>query len=299
MDNRKLEKILDEMKAKGGSPTEEFMQLLKASYVVSPALVPRNTNPEIMRELLNHPGEEMQIPDGIRPQPCILQSAEGENLLAIFTSEAEMKKNKQAPKFPLTMRVAFEDCVKLIRQSKEIAGAVINPFTHNVIFRVEENKPKQETIQVTMEEFHILTRQKMESFYLPKTLFDKKEEAVERLRDEQGEYLKELYEDLYDTEVACPYVPEDFEIMNLNISDELFLIRIAMPDKYAVDKTCPCVIVGWNGKEQTIRYFAIVLGEGNKAFLYELKNGGTAVNLGEAPSEGSELTTVIDIINAE
>lgn len=297
MENKKLEKILDEMKAAGnGQPTEEFMRMLKSSYVVVPALMPRDTNPDIMKQLLQNPGKEQAIPAGVNPQPCVLENGNGDKLLAVFTSEEEMKKNKKAPKFPITMRVAFDDCIKLIRKSKGITGAVINPFTHNMIFRVAENKPQPKTVQVTIEQFHFLTRQKMESFYLPKNLFDKKKEAVEKLRDGQGAYLKALYEDLYDTEVACPYVPEDFEVMCLNISEELLLIRITMPDKYRGEKTCSGILIGWNEKEQKVWYYSIVLEADKKTYLHQLMEDGTARRLGEAPAEGSELTTVIDLI---
>lgn len=297
MNNKKLEKMMNEMKSAGnGQPSEEFMSMLKASSVVVPALMPPDTNPEIMRKLLQNPGREQAIPAGINPQPCVLENGKGDKLLAVFTSEEEMRKNKEAPKFPITMRVTFEECIKLIRKSEGIAGAVINPFTHNMIFRVEENKSQQKTVQVTIEQFHILTRQKMESFYLPKTLFTKKEEAVLQLRDKRGAYLKALYEDLYDTEVACPYVPEDFEIMSLNISDELLLMRVTMPENYRKENTCPCIFVGWNGKEQKVWYYAVVLEKGRKTQLHALMEDGTAVNLGEAPVEGSELTTIIDLI---
>lgn len=302
MENRELEKMMNDFKAAGsGQPSEEFVEKLKSSYVAVPALMPPNTDPEIMRRLINNPGKEQAIPNGISPQPCLLENGKGDKLLAVFTSEKEMQKNKEAPKFPITMRVSFEDCVKLIRQSNEITGAVINPFTHNMVFRVEENKPTQQnqTVQVTIEQFHNLTRQRMETNYLPRILFDQKEEAVIKLRDGRGEYLRELYEDLYNTEVACPYAADDFEVMSLNISDELLLMRVSMPEMNLSERICPCVFVGWNKKAQKIWYYAVVIEKGKKHMLYELKENGVSENLGEAPQEGSELTTIIDLIQGK
>ncbi len=302
MENRELEKMMNDFKAAGsGQPSEEFVEKLKSSYVAVPALMPPNTDPEIMRRLINNPGKEQAIPNGISPQPCLLENGKGDKLLAVFTSEKEMQKNKEAPKFPITMRVSFEDCVKLIRQSNEITGAVINPFTHNMVFRVEENKPAQQnqTVQVTIEQFHNLTRQRMETNYLPRILFDQKEEAVIKLRDGRGEYLRELYEDLYNTEVACPYAADDFEVMSLNISDELLLMRVSMPEMNLSERICPCVFVGWNKKAQKIWYYAVVIEKGKKHMLYELKENGVSENLGEAPQEGSELTTIIDLIQGK
>lgn len=296
MNNKKLEQMLDEMKAKQEKPSQEFIALLKESHVVVPALMPKNTSPEIMRQMVQNPGQPQKIPAGANPQPLVLENANGKKYLAIFTSEDEMKKGKNAPNFPLTLNLPFENCIGLIRSNPKVDGAVINPFTHNVIFHVEENAPQQKSVQVTVEQFHHLSRQKLEAFYLPKNLFEKKAEVFEKLRDEQGAYLKELYEEVYDTEIACPYVPEDFEFMCLNISDELSLLRITMPEKYTAIGTCPCVIVGWNEKEQKIWYYAIVIAQG-KAQLHQRMEDGKDVNLGDAPAEGSELTTVIDLIN--
>lgn len=299
MENKELEKMIDDLKAAGaGQPSEEFIEKLKASYVVVPALMPPDTDPEIMKRLLQNPGKELAIPDRVNPQPCLLENAQGDKLLAVFTSEKEMHKNKEAPKFPITMRVAFEDCIKLIRKSDEILGAVINPFTHNMVFRVEENtsSKQNQTVQITAGQFHNLTRQRMEANYLPRTLFDKKEEAVMRLRDERGEYLRLLYEDLYNTELACPYAAEDFEVMSLNISEELLLMRISMPQLNLGERTCPCVFVGWNGKAQKVWYYAVVIEKGRNHILHELKEDGTFETLGKAPEEGSELTTIIDLI---
>lgn len=42
----------------------------------------------------------------------------------------------------------------------------------------------------------------------------------------QGECMKELYNAVYDTEVACPYTEDDFEFMSLQISDELQIMQI-------------------------------------------------------------------------
>lgn len=299
MDNKKLEKMLEQMKAKGQGNSEhsqEFMDLLKASSVVVPAVMPKNTNPEIMRQMLQNPGKEQAIPEGAHPQPCILENEKKQKFLAVFTSEEEMRKSSKAPKFPLTLNMPFQSCMELLKKSPEIVGAVINPFTHNVIFQLNK-KEKPQSVQVTLEQFHILTRQKMESFYLPKNLFEKKGEMITKLSTNQGECMKELYEELYTTEVACPYVPEDFEFMCLNISEDLLLIQITMPPKNIAKNTCPSVFCAWNRKEDKIWYYAIVNGgPDTENHLHQLLEDGKDVDLGVAPSEGSELSTVLDLI---
>lgn len=296
MNNKKLEQILEELKAKGEAPSAEVLDMIKNTNVISPALLPKDTPPEIMRRMLQNPGKPQMIPGGIKPQPCILENGNGEKFLAVFTSEQEMKKNKNAPAFPLLMNVSFQNCIDLIRKNPEIDGAVINPYTQNIILHIAENKPQRETIQVTLEQFHMMSRQKFEAYFLPKNLFDRKAESIERLQKEEGEFLRELYEGVYETEVACPYTPEDFECMSLNISDDLMLVRITMPAKNLVTGTCSCVLVGWNPKSEQVWYYAILLTEDGKAHLHERKEDGTDVDLGPAPSEGSEMTAVIDLI---
>ena len=296
MNNKKLEQILEELKAKREAPSTEVLDMIKNANVISPALLPKDTPPEIMRRMLQNPGKPQTIPGGIIPQPCILENGNGEKFLAVFTSEQEMKKNKNAPAFPLLMNVSFQNCIDLIRKNPEISGAAINPYTQNIILHIAENKPQPKTIQVTMEQFHILSRQKFEALYFPKNLFEKKAEYIERLQKEEGEFLRELYEEVYDTEIACPYAPEDFECMSLNISDEFSLTRINMPSKNLVSGTCSCVLVGWNKELEQVWYYAILTASDGKAHLHERKEDGSDVDLGFAPSEGSEMTTVIDLI---
>lgn len=294
--NKKLEKLLDELKAKGETPSGEVLDMIKNANVISPAVLPKNTPPEIMRRMLQNPGTPQAIPNGVHPQPCILENANHEKFLAVFTSEGELKKNKNAPSFPILMNVPFQSCIELIRKSSEITGAVINPYTQNIVFHIEEKKLQPETVQITIEQFHVISRRKFETQHLPKSLFEKKAEYIERLQKEQGEFLKELYEEVYDTEIACPYTPEDFECMSLNISDELALTRITMPSRYLGNGTCSCVLVGWNSKEEKIWYYSILLAGNGSTQLHERKEDGTDVDLGAAPSEGSEMTTVIDLI---
>lgn len=198
MENKKLEKVMDEMKANGnGTLSEEFFEILNNSIVCVPAVVPRDTKPEVMKKLLQNPGQMQAIPEGVHPQPCFLENEKHEKFLPVFTSEKELNKAERTPKFPLFINMEFSSCLDFLKKRSDIAGAVINAYTHNVVFQLNEQKKAQpKTIQVSLEEFHHLTRNKMESYYLPKKLFEEKEEVISRLCKEQGEYMKELYEEL-------------------------------------------------------------------------------------------------------
>ena len=297
--NEKLEAMLTKMKENGNSQKEhsdEFVQLLKASTVIVPAIMPKDTDPAIMRQMMQNPGKELAVPAGAHPQPCILENDKKKRFLAVFTSEEELRKNQKAPRFPLTLNMEFQACEKLLKEHADLEGIVINAFTQNVIYQVNQKPTDKKEIKVTIEQFHILTRNKMESFYLPKHLFDQKEEFITKLCDKQGAYMKELYDELYTTEVANPYTEDDFEFISLNISEALLLVQITMPQEHHAASTCSTVYFAWNRETNQIWYYAIV-NKGEEGYhLHQLKEDGSAADLGEAPAEGNELNTILEMI---
>lgn len=299
MNHKELEAALNQFKAKKSRQPEELLTLLRKNHVVVPAVMPKNTSPEIMRKMLQNPGKSHAIPEGANPQPCIFENANKEKFLPIFTSEEEMKNGKDVPSFPLSLNLPFEACMQLMQKNNEISGIVINAYTHNIIFRINNNQelPKDLDSKVSLEQYHIILRQRLESFLLPKQLFEGKEEFVTKLCKDRGNCIKELYDGLYDAEIACPYVVDDFEFMVLNISEDLLLGQITMPKKNLVPQTCPSVIFAWNQKLKKVWYYAIVLSAKEElARLFEVHENGKNTDLGEAPAEGSELSAIMDLI---
>lgn len=302
MNNQKLEALLDQMKAaKTNENSQEFVELLKGSQVLVPAVLPKETDPEAMRKMLANQGKNLPLPDGVNPQPCVLENGNKQKFLPVFTSESQMKQDDQTPKFPLTLNLPFQTCIDLLKSNPEVIGTAVNPFTHNVVFRVNENNQNTDTPKnLTQEQFHALTRQKMEAYYLPKNLFEKKEALVNAICTREGEELKELYDQLYDTEIACPYTPQDFEILKLNIREDLLLVQVTMPVKHRVPQTCSSVVFGWNSQKDKIWYYAIVTGDPSQpSQLIQMDEAGQPANLGQAPQEGSELTTILELIDKE
>ena len=62
-DNKKIEKILDQMK--DTQSTELATQLTEAlaeSHVYVPAIMPRDTKPEVLKKMMENPGVETAIP---------------------------------------------------------------------------------------------------------------------------------------------------------------------------------------------------------------------------------------------
>ena len=151
MKNKKLESLLEKMQKEGTQNyMQEFFGILSKSTVVVPAVLPRNTSPELMKKILSANGKDQPLPEGVNPQPCLLSSPDGKQFLPLFTSEEEMQKGSQIQNAPLSLNVPFEVCTKMVASMAGLEGIVVNPFSHNIIFRAEMKLPPdvpQEMVQ--------------------------------------------------------------------------------------------------------------------------------------------------------
>ncbi len=296
MNHKEIEAALDKIKKKMNQQvSQEIMDAIQHSTVIVPAVMPKDTDPGILRQMLKN----QALPKGANPQPCFLENKEGESVLPIFTSEEEMRRSKNAPAFPLLLHMDFSECMKLVLKHKKLSGIVINPFTHNIILRPNKNNRTvgQEQKTASPQQYHFMKRQQLEAFLLPKQLFEKKEAFMKEMIEKKGDYIKELYDTLYDAELACPYTADDFDCMFLNIREDLMVGQITMPQKYLMEKTCPIVFLAWDTTQEQFWYYAVVLvGAKAEPHLFEVHEDGKNTDLGKAPAEGSELSTVINLI---
>lgn len=294
-ENRKIEKILDEMKEKQSNElATQLTEALSEAHVYVPATMPKDTAPEILKKMMENPGVESPIPEGAQPQPCILQNDNGMRFFPVFTSEEEMQKGVGVPRFPITLNLPFKTCLDIMSSISGITAAVLNPFNQNIVMNVSKNAAKQ--TQLTEAQFHAVIRQQMESRVFPHKVHTGGEEYINDLCERQGECIMELFEEPYAKTDNCPYSAEDYEFMTLNISDTLRLIRITMP----IDKQYPemaiSVFIAWNPVEKKSRYFAIIKGrEGEENKLYEVTAEQKVEALGVAPDDGMELQSIIDL----
>ncbi|MDD7404112.1 MAG: SseB family protein [Butyribacter sp.] len=299
MNHKEIEAALDELKRqKKTQLPADVLEALNKLTVVVPAVMPKGTSPEILKKMLTNPGKDRPLPEGVNPHPCIFENQEGESLLPVFTSEAELKKAKNVPNFPLLLNMDFQSCIHFVQRNPKVTGIVLNAYTHNVIMHLNPNAASgNQEKKVTIEQYHYMMRQRFESSVLPKQLFEQKEAFIQKLANEKGECLKALYDEIYDGEIACPYVEEDFEFMFLNLREDFMVCQITMPAKNLAVKMCPSAIFAWNKTQKKIWYYAIVLSGGqNQAHLFEVYENGKNADLGEAPVQGNEISTVLDLI---
>lgn len=304
MANRKLEHMMDEMKRlKETTISNELMEELRSTTLVMPAVLPGNTSPEAMRQFIENQKKNKSLPRGVNPAPCMIQNGQGEDYIPLFTSMEELKKGNKG--FPLSLNVKFDTAAEIVQKNENIVGLVVNPFSHNLVMQLNRDKLQKKVEQaqseeITVEQYHALARRQMEAAYLPSQLFEKKEQMVDRLCQGKGALLREMYEELYQEEVACPYTEEDFELLTLNISDSLQVTQIAMPEKHRYPHLCQSVIVGFDRERNKIWYYAIVYeGKNQTSSLVQVTEKGEPKNLGEAPAEGSEITRVMELMQGE
>lgn len=237
-ESKELLEALDAMKnEKNKENAERLTKLLEDTEVFVPAAMPENTDPEILKQMFSQePDTPQPVPEGARPVPCILQNEAGQKFFPVFTSNAQIGLGEGANKYPLTLNMPFKSCLDFIVRINGIDGAVINPYSHNIIMNINKEEPagapgakdEPEQIQVSEQEFHMLVRRQMESALLPGRIFTGGEEFIKDLCAREGECLVEFFKEPY-AQTGCPYDADDYDFMTLMISDTLQLTRIAMP----------------------------------------------------------------------
>lgn len=301
MDNEKLEQILDEIKREPekGFP-QEFIELMENSVFRVPAILPPDTPPDIMRQMMEEGGQNKMLPPGANPRPCVLENGNGDKFLPLFTNLEQLEKGgENAPQFPLTLNIPFKDCINMLKQNPEVKGAVINPYTHNLVVPVnipEQEIKKEITKEVTIDEYHVLMRQTFESNILPKHLFTEKGACANRLNKERGKYVRELFEEVYLGEIACPYTEDDFDFLAMQITDDLLVIQLTMPRKYNNMNTASSIFLAWDKAKDKAWYYALVRPQDTHPVLVEKFEDASLKQHETVTQESGLLTSVIERI---
>ncbi len=294
--NQKLIQILDELKKeKSKEKIQELVQVLENCNMFVPAVLPPNTDPKIIKILAESGGKPVDIPREVAPRIVFLENKEKKRYLPLFTSKEQSEKGPQ--RAPINITLPYKNCLALLAKESGASGVVINPYEHNVMINMSvTSKTEKKEVKLTEPQLHAVIRQKVEADMLPDKLFAEKETVIENLRKDGGKLLVDLYTEAYQNQVACPYDSEEFDVMALNISEELTVLRVSMPTQKLVPGTCPMVLISWNPVQENLRYFGIVKGRnGEPDHICEAFPDGKKVDMGEAPGEGSEFQYIIDL----
>lgn len=290
------------------NPTKENLKTLvhqvQKTIFLIPALLPEGVNAEEIQKKAQEQKEKFTLPEGMHPRPCILKNKEGVTFLPIYTSQNHIPNE---PKYDLIMHVPFKGCYNMALNPKLAAeGAAINPFTDNLLFKKEllEAVRKEEAlaananqVKLTPQQYQIMMRQKAEFHDLPYRIFKEGEAFINKISDERESVVEEVYRNAYQKAELYPYREADFSVMPLNISEQLLLIRIDLPEVKEAAQLCYRIYVTLNPQNQSVHYFMIERGkEKGQKNLGGIDSEGKHIEYGEAPVEGAELQKIIDLV---
>lgn len=301
IDNAKLEEAIDAFLAdKERDSYVRVMELLERSIVLVPAMPPADLPPEIKEQM--KAGKPVRLPNETKITPCLLRKESGEQGLPIFTSPEKIPADKKPP---MVMAMPFMGCVSMVMaNSEKVAEIVVNPFTgmmviNKAILEVAENRRKTagqiKTVKVTREQFRDLAHNRVSLSLLPKYLFEHKEEGLKRLQQEEGAFLLGFYDQVYPKGEKSGCQSDDFSVMTLNLTDNIQLTRLDLPDETMKEGLCYRVYVVWKRDAEEVFYYALEkTKEGN--FIAKVMPDGRHEMVEPAPDNGAEIEAIMGLV---
>lgn len=298
IDNSKLEAASEEFaKDRTKENFVKLMELLEKAVVYMPALPPENLDGEALKKVKE--GKGVKLPKDARITPCLLKKNTGEQAIPIFSSGKHIPKDGRNP---VILAVPFFACVSMVMANQDkVETAVLNPFTHNItipkqILEVAHKRrtASAKTVKVTEAQFHQLAHSRIAFELLPVFLYEKKEEGLKQLQKETGKFLLSLYTSVYPKEIKAPYSEDDFSVMTLNVTDDMQITRIDMPEKNIAEGLCIRIYAVWKRETEAVGYYTIErTGNGNNiGMVYADRNHAV---IEPAPDNGVEIERIMSL----
>lgn len=250
-----------------------------------------------------------------QPIPVLIKNKEGEAFLPIYTSKEQLPKDQMTPALVNMPYLAINNMAS--KKETKLDGIAFNPFTNNLIFKrplvekiekVEKARregkttaspTKGKTVQMTAQQYVIFERLQFEHMFLPTKMFAEGKEFMTKLADNKEQFIDELYEESYQQKRMYPYMEEDFSVMSMQISDELNVTRVDFPTRDMAPACAVRAYLVWDESKDNGRYFTIDLTKEKGTELIEITAEHMRISHGEAPVEGAELQTVLDLVNGD
>ncbi len=176
-----------------------------------------------------------------KPVPCLLPGPENTSYFPLYTSKEHIPAK---PKSELVLNLPFLAANHMVEQHiEQIDGIAINPFTQNLVFKralveqiAEAEKKRQaggqkKKVELTPEQYFAFERKEFEFGHFPKKFFEQGKEMIDKLFEEKEQYIDELFESCYQHPRMYPYLTEEFSVMPLNLSEDMLLVQIGMPEQ--------------------------------------------------------------------
>lgn len=303
IDNSKLDILIaDFMQSRTNENFAKIMEQLEKAVVYLPTMMPENLDEETAALLKE--GKGAKLPKDTKILPCLLKKENGEQALPIFSSPKYIPKERTSPAL---LALPFFTCVSMALANVErVQVIVLNPFTNNIvlpkqILEVAQKRSQMlqtKTVKLTEPQFHQFAQRRLCYELLPVFLFDKQKGGLEELQKEEGKFLLSLCASIYPKELKPPYREDDFSLMTLNVTENMQITRIDLPEKNMEQGSCYRIYAVWKQEEQKILYYTIekaekgnVIGRVYADRKHEL--------MGEAPDNGAEIETIMNLAAKE
>lgn len=278
-----IEKILDDMKFNNSTTRmPEVLSKLEPVMIYVAIVIEDPAKAKKLEEEARARGEQLQLTPDIKTRPLLVTTQKGENYIALYTNPSQIPDKVQKNGI-ITM--PFTHAIKFAAQSNgKILGAVINPFSHNVVL----STAKQDKSNVNI---HALARKNVEYVLLPRSIYEKGKEYFDSVN---SELLFGLFKDQYlENRSDNPYKESDFDVMSFGIRADMDLISIEMPTKNLDTGACIHIYITYNTEKNEAGYYMIVK-QGGPNKLWFIDSKGQMSDLGDAPAEGTELNTILE-----
>ncbi len=304
IDNSKLEAAVEVFaKERTNENFVKVMELLEKAVLYVPAMMPENLDQETMNGMRE--GKGVRLPKDAKVIPVLLQKESGEHALPLFSSLKQVPKERRSPAI---LALPFFNCVAMAMANREkVQLVVLNPYTDNIILppqilevamkraqQIQSGAAQQSrTVKLTEKQFHQLANGMMAYTALPSFLFDKQKEGLEQLQREEGAFLVSLYAEIYPKEIKMPYGEDDFSLLTLNVTEDMQITRIDMPEEKPEKGLCCRIYVVWKRAEEEISYYTIERVE-NGNMIGRILPDKKHVRIEEAPGS-AEIETIMNL----
>lgn len=281
----------------------KVMEILEGSMVFMPAMPPQGLDEETQRQM--KAGEPVQLPKEAKILPCLLRRDSGEQALPIFTSRSQIPQDRKSPAL---LAIPFQACLSMVMASNgQVEIMVLDPFTHNMVLTKEilevavkrrDAAKQQKTVKVSEKQLQELVNNRVALYLLPEYLFEHKEEGLKRLQREEGDFLIQFYKEYYPDNKKIPIAaaPGDFSVMTLNITEDMQITRVDMPEEKVKKGSCYRMYIVWMRKTQEVIYYTMEKTEqGN--YIGQVTSDKKHEMVEPAPVNGAEIEAVMNLVN--
>lgn len=303
LDNSRLEQLVEEfVKDRQKEKYAEVMEILEKSVILVPVMQPQVLDEEAQRMMRE--GKPVRISGQAQIAPCLLRKETGEQVLPVFTSAAQIPQERRSP---AVLAMPFHVCLSMVMSNQNnVKTMVLNPFTHNFVLpeailevaaKRRDAVKNTKTIRVTKEQFGQIVHNKVVLQLLPQYLFEHGEDGLKELQRHEGIFMLQFYKDSYPKGKAedIAISPEEFSVMTMNVTQDMQITRVDMPDRM-------------NTKGMCYRVYAVRLCGSGEIFYYTFEKTEQGNYIGQvtsdrkhelvepAPDNGAEIEAVMNLV---